>query len=392
MRIVMPISAHDAHLVDDLVAVMRHYGKLQNHCITVAPTSSQVAFAEEIAHKLTDVCPDATVLPIPMEGDGRWPQSPNLHWATTMSELHRTGNKEIIFWMEADCTPMADNWADKLENAWRSGRQPFCGKIVDTPHRNARGEIVFEADDLMMMGCMMYPPHMMLLPQVDILLKGFYMGSNAEPWDVYMRGWMRKLGWMNTGLIGDRWNTVNYRMERGELVCDPGKTQFKARDHSRTDLSAACIVHGCKDGTLARLILTGKTEPKPAAITPEPPQSAPAAPLDAQAVLSALFGRPVNEEEAERMRRSMEALLAQVVEFDQKHDAAEAEAEAALNGHNGHAALPEIQTIRGMVEARNYRIPELASATGMDQEALRAMIGQPESRMAVVKGWIKLLP
>src|SRR4051812_36121490 len=105
MRIAIPISAHDTHLLSESVAVMVHFGLLQNHCISLLPTHSQVGPAEEAASQLLSVCDDVKVLPLEFEGDGRWPQSPNLHFAMAMEALRQSGNREPIFWKELDCEP-----------------------------------------------------------------------------------------------------------------------------------------------------------------------------------------------------------------------------------------------------------------------------------------------
>lgn len=264
MRIVIPASGADIHLLDDHLDVLLHFGGLEAHTITFAPAMSVRPIVEAAIPRLGELCGDISILPLQFEGDGRWPESPNRHWTMTMEALAVSGNTSPVFWNELDCTAMSRSWASDLEAGWRASRVPFYGKLVPTPHRNNQDEIVFEPGDLMMMGCAVYPANITQMPNWRTYTKGFMVGSNPIPFDVFLRGMMVKMGWADTNLIGDRWNTVNYRREGESFVCDPGPTSFKGRDHSKTDVTGCAILHGCKDGSLARLILdehlNGKTE------------------------------------------------------------------------------------------------------------------------------------
>lgn len=256
MRIVIPVSAHDSHLLDTQLKLLRHFGRLENHSISFSPAQSQMAAVEKAANDISDLCGNIDILPIVFEGDGQWPQSPNLHWTLTMEALVLRGNREPIFWMELDCTPSEERWADKLEDAWRRGRKPIMGKEVPTPFRNAGGALVYEPDDFMIMGCAVYAHNLFAHPQQHIYTGGFRTGTCAEPFDIFLRGWLRQLGWVASDLIGDRWNTKDYQLaEDVRLTCQPGPTKFKGRDHSQTDITGAVCVHGCKDESLAKLIL-----------------------------------------------------------------------------------------------------------------------------------------
>ncbi len=394
----------------------------------------------EAAAAIGDLTSDVTVLPVQFEGQDTWPQSPNLHWVMTMEALRLTGNKDTIFWMELDCDPIATNWADLLETDWRKGRQPFAGKIVPKPSRNAAGAIVYEPDDLMMMGCGMYPFNITQFKNWDTLVKGFLVGTNTEPFDVFMRGWMRQAGWTETDLIGDRWNTINYREG---LFCDPGPTEFKYRDHSKTDVSGAVVVHGCKDGSLARLILEQGTVAiaPPVAITPPPAAPAGMAPLRNFSTVTtggiqhpapsppipapkpAPIGNPEFEKQVtdaltgistsiRLFGQGLATLTATVKEALTKLEIRQPTEEEAANlmetlkqvsGEPSHLEVVEtvqpepktkvdIETIRGMVNGseKAQRIGQLAKELKMGVEKLRKLITKKDSGLIIKKGYVRL--
>ncbi len=411
MRIVRPISAHDADLLEQSLTLLRHFGRLENHSITFAPAQSVRHLAEEAAAAIGDLTNDVTVLALDFEGQDTWPQSPNLHWTLTMEALLTTGNKDPIFWMELDCDPIMPNWADTLETAWRTGRQPFCGFTTPKPGRNAAGAIVYEPDDLMMMGCAVYPWNIAAAQNWNVLVKGFHSGTNEEPWDVFLRGWMRGLGWSHTDLIGDRWNTINYKEG---FICEPGPTKFKGRNHSRTDISKACVVHGCKDGTLGRLILEGalpKMAPKvtaqipPAAnasaITGDVFAPAPPAPESHEEILASIQSLErtlsVLAQNIATLSKQVQEALSKLDSLMQPNeepqptklelvDTSPPEEKATLT----RSTTPDLETIRGILNERKLQIGPLAESLKMDKESLRQLILKKGSGLTLKKGWVGL--
>lgn len=397
MRIAIPTSAHDAHLLPDTLKLLRHFGRLENHSISFAPAQSQMALCEKAANEISDLTQNIDILPIMFEGDGRWPQSPNLHWTLTMEALVLKGCREPIFWYEQDFNPGEERWADKLEDVWRRGRKPLAGKIVPTPHRNAAGAIVFEPDDLMMMGCGVYAHNLFTHPQQHVYTGGFRSGETKEPFDVFLRGWLRGLGWTPTDAIGDRWNTKDYRFEDGVLTCSPGETQFKNRDHSQTDITGAVGVHGCKDGSLARLILEHGSLSKLLGYgTPNPAKTGTGATVPVGIDLSELKQATTELREARQDMVDTTNLLKELItQFQAASAPPEPEVEtdripdeANLNGH-----AFDLPAFRGVLNEAGVavRLGELVQTTGVSKEGLLLLASQPDSRIRVRGQWASLM-
>jgi hypothetical protein len=283
----------------------------------------------------------------------------------------------------------------------------------------------------MMMGCGIYTHQITQIKNWDVLVKGFLIGTNTEPFDVFMRGWMRQAGWSETNLIGDRWNTQNYR---DGLICDPGPTEFKSRDHSKTDVSGACVIHGCKDGSLARLVLeqgvvniappvTMAPAPQPtaaplrnfstvAAGVPQPPPlcppNAPPAPQGnpefERQVMDALLSISTS---LRLFGQGLAALTAMVKEATQPDAEPETPEEPEqtppplemVESSPAEESPPpqpktkaDIETLRGIVNGSTVaqRIGRLAKDLKMNEDKLRKMILKPDSRLIIRKGYVRL--
>lgn len=281
MKVVIPLSSKDVHLLPSFLEVQERLQALANYPVVLAPSGAVMFDAEGAADRLRLFCSSVTVMDVGYQEMGKWPQGPNSHWIRTVYALGAANNGDIWFWNELDCLPIVRDAYDVIKTAHGSGGKLFCGRIVDTPHRDGAGNIVKEKDDVMMMGCGVYPANIQMAPNFGPIAKGFIDGVNTEPFDKFIRWFASKHGMSHTDAIGDRWNTGNYRVENGALKCDALPTEFTARDHSKTDLKGAVVIHGCKDDSLAKLVLDGFFEKKdPLSFTEAPatfevPPSAP---------------------------------------------------------------------------------------------------------------------
>ena len=242
---------------------MIHLQGLQAHEILLFTTPSVVNQANVQADRLRAVCPSVKVASMEVEPQYGWPVNPNMQWNACVTFLEKINHRAGWLWMEIDCVPVQREWANLLANEYMSKGRPFCGRVVDTPYRNAQGEIMpTPSGDTMMMGCAIYPPHMPRDEQIAPLFRdvGKAPPRNAEqPWDIYLRWVMKKRGVAHSELIADMWNTGNYRREGGVIVCDPAPVADKYRGRAVGGVvpANAVMVHGCKDRSLYELVLAG---------------------------------------------------------------------------------------------------------------------------------------
>ncbi len=270
MKICILVSAHDKHLLPDHAACLLKMGGLEEHPVIYFPTPSAKEAAYEAAEKL-----GAQTHVLEQDFEGGSPIACNNHFAAVVYALAQMGNTEPFLWMEADMLPTMPRWPDALQNEYRMLGQPFMGNIVDTPFED-NGKLVYREGDQMMMGCGIYPAHMesdeRIKPMIADLAKTG-MRNPRVPFDVYLRWVTLTIGRADTKLICDMWATENYELEDfeqdilGRIHCqsvDHGDRVVRARGGLVS--AQAVLVHGCKDGSLAKLVLGGATDPKVGAV------------------------------------------------------------------------------------------------------------------------------
>ena len=155
-------------------------------------------------------------------------------------------------WLELDALPVQRNWATRLHMDYNASGKRFYGCLRDTPHKDQAGNLTYVKGDQLMSGVGLYPGN---VPDHSWAFRDLLKMELTQPFDLHMRGEMQGAGWTDTKLIQDIWNTQNYRMENGVIICDAAPTEFQQMSKGGTVSPEAVIVHGCKDGSLARIIL-----------------------------------------------------------------------------------------------------------------------------------------
>ncbi len=268
MKIVTPLSLSDLDKLETWLSCVEKFSGMDSHSIHFIPTHSVTAKAYEAAGRLGKICKDVRVSPLDMDNTYGWPKAPNWHWYKTVVIMEELSVP--WFWMELDCLPVRQGWASEIGSAYSSSGMPFLGCVVPTPHKDpATGKEVPSPDgpeDKMMCGCGIYPSNILArvkqiqqMGLLDDLMKG--SESADQPWDLHLRAVMTKIGMGHTPIIGDYWNTVNYRMQDGNLICDPKESHEMGSNvmvrRAGIINPAAVVIHGCKDDSLAKMILDG---------------------------------------------------------------------------------------------------------------------------------------
>lgn len=248
MKITIPVSKSDVHLLPKFTEVLVHHGNLHQHSILIAPTVSVEAEAYAAAAELRGICPVVDVHSVP-DFDGGWPQAPNQHWAHVAMHLDNIGNTYPWFWMELDTVPLQSNWADALQREYNQCGKPLLGVVVPT-----LGEA---AGDTTMLGVGVYPSYVKNLVNMaplfnDLLKAGEY--AVKEPFDHYLRWVFARAGVAHTELLLDQWDTGEYALASDGFIGRPLESR-DGRKRSGIVPQSALLVHGCKDDSLMQLVL-----------------------------------------------------------------------------------------------------------------------------------------
>lgn len=275
MLLAIPVSAHDIKMLSKTAAVFKKFGPYAGFSCAIFARreieNESRKFLEEIEPLFSNV--DIHVLDF---------YSSN---ATDAAAKHFRETAQIVaekytngpwYWYELDNTPVQPGWLSKLQKEHHESGKAHMGAIVPTRGwtflPNGTRKAAFGEPHMVGTGIYHHALGAMspMIGQIDRVMP---WSGPLEPFDIQMRFEIVPHA-HNTILIQHNWNTGNYRIEGGKIVCDD-LTGDQELDHSKPYDGHAVVVHGCKDGTLADLVLADKINSvKPEKTKAEPVQVA----------------------------------------------------------------------------------------------------------------------
>lgn len=263
MNLVIPTSRFDKHLLPDLSLVLKKFGPYRSHRLVVFATETATqeanAFVESLRPDFDAVATEHINLGI--EG---WPIAPNRMFRVMAETIIAKYNDAPWLLFEPDCTPLRDAWLQDFDLAYKKSGRDYFGCIVHTRvvkvNPDAGGPPPNE-QHLVGGAAAIYPANAAARSTVLQTLDRQMPWSRLplEPYDVRMRYEIIPYAAHND-LIAHRWGTVNYHPTAdGGFICENAPDNPPGTNHAFPVPSTAAVVHGCKDGSLARIIL-GTTE------------------------------------------------------------------------------------------------------------------------------------
>ena len=257
MIIVVPVSDSDKDLIEDFVKVFNLFGPYDNHDLVVVSRPGDFHLARQLYRDITPAkhnfkSVDHYVLDV--DGPRGWPQGPNHYWRGTASHLQyeRKNTTEPWLWMEIDMTPIKHGWADELEQEYRVANKPFMGNLSWTTTTTNDQRVIKLCQH--MVGACIHPPNLDLYSKVWVDVDRI-----GTAWDVLMQ-WEQFPHSHDTKLMQHLFRTDNYRIntdENGLSVIQGDDTNGFPDGHVfnyPVDVKKTVLVHGCIDGSLARLV------------------------------------------------------------------------------------------------------------------------------------------
>lgn len=412
MRIVVPCSSADIHLLPDFVELFRRLGGATKHSIFLCPTRDVKAQAEQASILMALFAKSCQVIPWNMDNKQKWPMAGNDMFIHCMIEMERqkTGDSEAKYYMELDNTPLVPGWADKLETEYTMSGCKFMGAVVGTrkyPAGQPQKTVVDESDPHMV-GTGIYPP------RLNAFLEGQHKFARTEAWDIFTRFYMRR-SLHATNLIDHHWSTINYREVGDQIICDNAPDNPFGTDHSGPISKEAVVVHGAKDGSLARLLLSKLPEttkvvipmPVQAEKKPNQPQSLANVKFDSGSFQN--FQRLANPQSVE-LPKPPPPQQVQIPVFAELPSDSEEENTEAEEPSGEPQTLPDapetpeapqeqepiktaLETIMEAIEAnpKHYRLADLSKIVHLTPLRIRKLAGAPDCPFEVTPkgGWVK---
>lgn len=200
-----------------------------------------------------------------------WPGAANIYFACTCDYIWTTMQDRYthFYWLEADNVPLKSNWLTKLDFEWQRGNKPFCGLLEGTYFKDDHGK--YQRRGTHMIGTGVYTVDMWRISPLARSLVGYTsahipQGLEPQPFDVYLQAEVVP-NTFPTDLIQHFWRSRNFRFNGDEIQCDV-TTAYGLSDTVRDD---AYVAHGCKDGSLVRILRErkfGKRASRPVDPTP----------------------------------------------------------------------------------------------------------------------------
>lgn len=274
LRLVMPLSQRDANQIAANIDLFRALGGAPRHQIMLCPTRSVIPHAHQAAERLKGWCAGVEVIEWNDENYNVQPVAGNnmfRHCVEQITIKWMQGDHTPFFFMEADVTPLKAGWADDLERDYALSGAKFMGTRMKSrviTGKDASGKLTFTTDEFIvgqpqnipfMVGVAIYSA------DVDHFTQGCCNMMMGESWDKACKFyWNRSLH--VTKLIQHQWRTVNFREVEGKIICDDSQENKEQAYTEAGELSSEAVIHhGCKDGSLAKIIRSHCTE------LPEPP-------------------------------------------------------------------------------------------------------------------------
>ena len=256
MKIVIPVTTHDVTRLPKMVKALLHFGGLIDHGIVFLHSPSCSAEAKQAGDELRSSVRSVEIFETSYEYNFGLFTDVNMLFVSAVRNLANTGNQEPFLWLELDARPIDYGWANTLLKEYKQKGRECMGNVVDIPMVSG-DELITVTNDKMMMAVGIYPPNLASHPETSALVADLSKPpprNPAPPFDVYLRGSLRRIGMADTLLISDQWNTFNYRKTADGIDCEPKPINRKVRNRGGLVNKEAVLIHGCKDDTLDAIL------------------------------------------------------------------------------------------------------------------------------------------
>ena len=246
MLIVIPISESDKAISDKFCNILNFFGPYFNHEILFVYKSKDQELVNSVKEKISFLFKAAQDCIVDENVKTGWPHGPNAYWRETIKFLKKINNKIPWYWMESDVTPVKDNWLDEMESDYNYYGKPFFGCVSEASY-----DYPFHLS-----GCAVYPPNIS-----DYTNNWKWIHNSELAFDIICSAEIIKYQAFDSDKMLNYFQTQNYKLDNGRLFSfekrhipfDIGRQ--KDIEKKEIEINKTLVVHGCKDGSLADIII-----------------------------------------------------------------------------------------------------------------------------------------
>lgn len=248
MLIVYPVTGADYKLAELNTALISKFGGIRPHkLLMVFAASCPSASRKRIEKTLSTVSDHVFSHDLETRDERGWPKSANSVFAEVarvVSERGAFGERGWYF-MEADVTPVRQDWANLLDREYKLARLPYMG-VKHVTHRGI-GPFRREAG-YHMVGTGIYPSDFFYFCRL-----AKHIPAIVDPFDVAIQSEVvPKMH--HTDQILHNWSSHKYvRGADGVITCRAFRAGLGITNPIPPD-HIFSVVHGCKDASLPKLV------------------------------------------------------------------------------------------------------------------------------------------
>lgn len=290
LTLAIPTSRFDSKLLPDLSKIIAKFGPYRGHRLILFPTEAVVQEANQFVSEVGGMFESSHVEPLSLGIEG-WPIAPNRMFRMMAERIQAKYGDSPWLLFEPDCTPVKDGWLQDIELAYKKAGKPYFGCIVNTRMVKVDNRTMESAPyEQHMVGgaAAIYPPNAaarsLLLPSLDRQMP--WSPLPLEPYDVRIRYEVLPHAAHND-LIAHRWGTEKYtKLADGGYDCADCPDNPPGTSHAAPVPANVVVVHGCKDGSLAKLVLGSSTSAQVVKMDKAPTPALAPAPTPAQTTVT----------------------------------------------------------------------------------------------------------
>jgi hypothetical protein len=246
MLVVVPVSSHDSDLIEPFSKAICFFGIYKKHELLIVSRPSDKDLAEILFLKIKNQFKVSKIHIFKKNGKLGWPFGPNHYWKSTIEFLIKSKNKKPWYWMELDCTPVDENWLDKIDLEYKNCKTPFLGMIGNLSRRKKSDRNKY------FLGCGVYPA------DIDVHFKEWRIVDqfNCVPFDLFCSYFFLKKA-SKSKLMKNCFRVSDFRCTN-EGIRGINKVPYDSiYKYDSVIKKNIVVVHGCNDGSLSNLVCGG---------------------------------------------------------------------------------------------------------------------------------------
>lgn len=257
MKLTIPVSRHDRHLIPNLIKSIESFKPGTDHELIVFGSREVEQDVLELEKKIKHLFTLSETLIIDDTMLG-WPMSCNFYFQQLCRYISGKKDVDAFMWFELDTTIIKPDWLDVIASEYyadttKANKEKRTPSIYlgakERAYEGRNGELLPES----IAGQRMAP--------IGVYSKEICFSPVLNSLSLTNRHWTHVIQWYvvkrlkNSQLIQNNWRTKNYRHEQKNIICD-SDANLAWDIHWNNPLNDnAVLVHGCKDSSLFKLLL-----------------------------------------------------------------------------------------------------------------------------------------